>query len=293
MSLRPSMLAAMAIGIGSIGAAQTTTQAGTEYKAPDGSLSLRVPAGWRASTIAMNGTPVHVLQPADGGEDRILVVAGPVEVNSIQELAAQTAQVVTLQLLPGSRVTSQPKFVESTGGPTAELSYELAGQSVWWQAVVMQKDRRFISVLGGARRERAAAMEQQSRAVFGSVRLTAAPAGAAPATGAGNAQLAQLLIGHWTWYHRTDNGGGRLSGSTSRELWFYPNGRYQYTATTYVPDMPPGIDPTTTVTGTYQLSGNRITARADNGQVQTFTIEIVDGGKGFKLDGELYIREAR
>jgi hypothetical protein len=286
------MLTAVAIGLGSILTAQTTTPAGAEYKAPDGSLSLRVPPGWRATTVPMNGLPVHVLQPVDGGEDRILVAAGPVEVNSIQELALQSVQTVTQQLLPGSRATSAPKFVDGSGGPTAEMSYELPGQSVWWQTVVMLKDKRFITVLGGARRDRSAAMEQQSRAVFGSVRLLAAnPAGAGPAAGAANGQLAQLILGHWTWYHRTDNGGGRLSGSTSREIWIYPNGRYQYTATTYVPNMPPDIDPTTTITGTYQLQGNRITVRADNGQTQTLTLEIIEGGKGLKIDGEVYIRD--
>lgn len=287
MMSQRSMLAAVAIGLTTTAMAQTPAPAGTEYKAPDGSLTVRVPPGWRATTVAMNGTPVHVLQPMDGGEDRILVAAGPVEVNTIQELALQSAQAVTQQLLPGSRAVAAPKFVDGSNGPTAELAYELPGQSVWWQAVVMLKDKRYITVLGGARRERSAAMEKQSREVFSSVRLAAAsPAGTTPANG----QLAQLIVGHWTWYHRTDNGGGGTTGSTSREIWIYPNGRYQYTATTYIPNMPPGIDPTTTITGTYQLQGNKITVRADNGQVQTLTLEIVEGGKALKIDGEVYIK---
>jgi len=285
-SLAAAITAAV-LGSAVLGAQTSSPPPGTDYKAPDGSLALRVPAGWRASTADLGGVPVHVLQPSNGGEDRILIGLGPVTATSIQELAQQTVQVVTQQLLPGARVTAQPKYGDSSQGPTVELAYDLAGQSVWWQSVIMLKDKRYLTVLGGARRDRLTQLEQQSRTVLSSVRLLAAT----PSSTTDSAALGRLLIGHWTWYHRTDDGGGRTAGSTSREIWFYANGRYQYTATTYVPSMPTGVDPTTTVTGTYQVQGNRISARADNGQVQTFTIEVVQGGKGIKIDGELYIRE--
>ena len=71
---------------------------------------------------------------------------------------------------------------------------------------------------------------------------------------------------------------------------FYPNGRYEYTATTYMPDMPPGIDPTSRVSGIYQLKGNVLVASADNGQQATYTLELVPGG-GLKINGQLFIRE--
>jgi hypothetical protein len=289
MNLTLSVLAVLALAHGSA-AAQTGAMAGTSYDAPDGSLSLRVPQGWRATSNTIGASPVQVLQPEDGGDERMIVGTGPATANSIQELALQTMQLVTQQLLPGAQVASQPRFGQTAGAPVAELSYRGPdGQSFWWQAVML-KDSQYITVLAGARSERAAMIEQQSRAVFGSIRLRQGQKAAGPA-GQANGQLANLIVGHWTWYHRTANAGGSTAGSTSREMWIYPNGRYQYTAVTYVPNMPSGIDPTTTITGTYQVQGNRLIARADNGQQATFTIEIVDGGKGMKIDGELYIRE--
>ena len=57
-----------------------------------------------------------------------------------------------------------------------------------------------------------------------------------------------------------------------------------------MPDMPPGIDPTTRVTGTYQLKGNLLIARSDTGQQATYTVELVQGG-GLRINGELFIRE--
>ena len=235
-------------------------------------------------------SPVQVLQPDNGGEERMIVGTGPAAASSIQELALQTIQLVTLQLLPGARVLSEPRFVPTAGAPVAELSYRGPdGQSFWWQAVML-KDSQYVTVLAGAPPERAAMIEQQSRTVFGSIRLRQGQKTGGPA-GQPAGQLARLIIGHWTWYHRTSNAGGGTAGSTSKEIWIYPNGRYQYTAVTYVPNMPTGIDPTTTITGSYRLEGNRLMARADSGQQATFTVEIVDGGKGMKIDGELYIRE--
>lgn len=57
-----------------------------------------------------------------------------------------------------------------------------------------------------------------------------------------------------------------------------------------MPDMPPGIDPTTHIAGTYQLNGNILIARSDAGQQATYTLELVPGG-GLKINGELFIRE--
>jgi hypothetical protein len=76
----------------------------------------------------------------------------------------------------------------------------------------------------------------------------------------------------------------------SKQIVFYQNGRYEYQAVTYIPDMPSDIDPTTRVSGTYQINGNILLARADNGQQATFTLELVPGG-GLKIGGELFIRE--
>jgi len=276
----------MKLNIFVLSAISISFAAAETYRASDGSLTLQVPQGWQASPNTIGTTPVHVLQPSNGGDERMIVGVGPATANSIQELAQQTVQLVTMQLLPGSRITSQPKFVQ---GGVAEISYSgPGGQSAWWQAVML-KDRQYVTVLAGARAAGAAMIEQQSRAVFASIKLASGRPTQSKAAPSG--QLAQMIVGHWTWSHRTDNGAGGNAAYTSREIWIYPNGRYQYVASTYVPNLPTGVDPTTTVTGTYQLQGNRLMGRADNGQQAIFTIEMVEGGKGMKIDGELYIRE--
>jgi hypothetical protein len=76
----------------------------------------------------------------------------------------------------------------------------------------------------------------------------------------------------------------------NKQITFYPNGTFEYTATTYIPDMPPDIDPTTRVSGTYQIIGNTLLGRADNGQQATYTLELMSGG-GLKINGEFFIRE--
>jgi hypothetical protein len=264
----------------------------TTYNAPDGSLSLRVPPGWRASASAIGTTPVQLLQPAAGGDERIIVGVGPARANSIQELAQQGMQLVTQQLLPGSRLASQPKYTQVNGAPAAELSYAGPGQSVWWQGITL-RNGQYIGVLGGARPQSAAMVEQQSRSVLATIRLGtgASASGGQASADQASGSLAQLIVGHWTWYHRTTNAGGGTAGSTSREIWIYPNGRYQYTAVTYTPNLPADIDPTTNINGSYTLQGNAIVMRADSGQQATYTLQVVQGGKGLMVEGELYIRE--
>src|SRR5262245_49654974 len=109
------------------------------YRSPDGSLSLRLPNGWRGSETALGGVPIQVLQPASGADDRILVGTGPLTVSSMQELASLSVQVVTGQLLPGTRLSAEPRYVQTSLGPAVELHYDLSGQSAWFHMVVMLK----------------------------------------------------------------------------------------------------------------------------------------------------------
>jgi len=44
--------------------------------------------------------------------------------------------------------------------------------------------------------------------------------------------------------------------------------------------VPQGWRASSITIGTYQLQGNRLIARADNGRQVTLAVEIVDGGKG-------------
>ncbi len=99
------------------------------------------------------------------------------------------------------------------------------------------------------------------------------------------------IAGHWTWYQRADNAGGRFAAGTSREIWISTAGRFKYVSTVYVPNMPRDINPTRTVTGSYQLRGNTIVASYDGGGQESFALQLVPGGKGMRLNGELYIRE--
>jgi hypothetical protein len=252
---------------------------GTEYRARDGSFTCSIPGGWKGRVADIGGTTVHVLEPESGGEERILVSAIPSAANSLQELAQQAMALVTQQLLPGFQVAAMPKFTQQGDAQVAEIRYlgmAGGGQASWWHGLML-KDKIAMGVLGGARADRAQAIEQQCRKVLLSMR---------PGKGQNNTALAAAILGTWTFYSRSDN----TRGSVSKQIVFYPNGRFEYLATTYLPNMPPDIDPTTRINGTYQLNGNILVGKADNGQQATYTLELVQGG-GLKINGELFIRE--
>lgn len=261
---------------------KTPVESGTEYRASDGSFTCRIPSGWRARAANIGGTTVQVLEPENGGDERILVTAIPSAAGSLQELTQQAVTLVTQQLLPGYQPAAMPKFTQRGDTQIAEINYVgMAGgaQAIWWHGLIL-KDRIAMGVLGGARADRIRPVEEQCRAVLYSMRP-------------GNTQSAQnntvqaaAIVGKWTYYSRS----GLTRGSVNKQIVFYPNGRFEYTATTYIPDMPVGVDPTTNVSGTYQINGNTLVGRADNGQQATYTLEFVQGG-GLKINGELFIRE--
>lgn len=257
---------------------------GTEFRAPDGSFTCTVPAGWRIRSASVGVTPVHILEPENGGDERILVSSSPATANTIQEIAQQAMMIVSQQLMPGLRPVSAPSISQTGGFPVAEISYvgfAAAGQVSWWQGILL-KDRMSFSVLGGARADRAQLVEQQSRTVFRSIRPGKPPAN----TGVANTGLATAIIGTWSFYDRS----GVTGGSSSKQLTFYPNGRFEYAATTYIPNLPSDVDPTTRSSGTYRLNGNTLTAQSDNGQQATFMLQLVQGG-ALSINGELFIRE--
>jgi hypothetical protein len=254
--------------------------AGTEYRASDGSFTCRIPAGWKARAADIGGTTVQVVETENGGEERILVSAMPSAANNLQELTQQAISLVTQQLLPGFRLAAMPKFAQQGDSQVAEIRYigmaAGGGQAAWWHGLML-KDRIALGVLGGARADRAPAVEQICRDVLYSMR---------PAKAQSNTTLAAAIIGRWSYYSRS----GISGGSVNKQVVFYSNGRFEYTATTYVPNLPPDIDPTTRTSGTYQLNGNVLIARDDSGQQATYTLELVPGG-GLKINGELFVRE--
>jgi len=252
---------------------------GSEFRAEDGLFTCRIPGGWKVRPANIGGTTVQVLEPEKGGDERILVTAVPSTVSSLQELTQQAITLVTQQLLPGSRVAEMPKFTQQGDMQVAEIRYVVmtgAGQATWWHGLML-KDGIALGVLGGARSDRAQAVEQQCRDVLYSM---------CPGKVQANPALAAAIIGQWSYYSRS----GLTKGSVHKQIAFWPNGRFDYTATTYIPDMPPDINPTTKFSGTYQLNGNILIGRADNGQQANYTLELVQGG-GLKINGELFIRD--
>jgi hypothetical protein len=105
--------------------------------------------------------------------------------------------------------------------------------------------------------------------------------GSEPATDA-----AAALVGRWTWFHRTAG-----TGSNSRQITIHPDGRYEYTATTMIADLPVDVDPTSRVTGRYRIEGNVIYAVADNGQRLSLRFALLEGGRVLILDGQTDMRE--
>jgi len=261
-------------------AQEKAAAAGIEYRASDGSFTCRIPNGWKARATDIGGTAVQVLEPEKGGEERILVSALPSSEGDIQELVQQAIPLVTQQLLPGLRLAAMPRFPQEGDLQIAEIRYvgmaASGGQVSWWHGLML-KDGIALGVLGGAREDRAQMVEQLCRDVLQSMR---------PAKVQANTTIAAAIIGRWSYYSRS----GATGGSLNKQVVFYPNGRFEYTATTYMPNLPTDIDPTTRTSGTYQLNGSILTSRTDNGQQATYTLESVSGG-GLRINGELFVRE--
>ncbi len=275
----PVLLAVSVSFFGLFLAAAQGSGTGQEFRAPDGAFTCPIPAGWGVNTMMLGGTTVYVFEPPAGGEDRILVTSGPAAAGTIQELAQMAMLLVCQQLLPGVQPVGTPNFIQLGGLPAAEIAYRgqsAAGPVSWWHGILL-KDRIYYAVLGGARSERAAQVEKESRAVFTGLR---------PAPSASGSELATAIIGTWSFYDRSNI----TRGSSSKQVTFYPNGRFEYTAATYLPNLPADVDPTTKVTGQYRLNGNTLIVQLDSGQTASYTLQVVPGG-GLSIDGELFIRE--
>src|SRR5258708_4035591 len=181
----------------------------------------------------------------EGGEERILVNSGPATANSIQELAQQAAQLVTQQLLAGFRVASNPDYSQIDGVPMVEITYTgtvgNGGQATWVHVLTL-RDKQFLSVLGRGPSAQAPMVRQQTQGVFRGARMGQMQQ---------NTQLAQAIVGWWTWFHRTELPRRSEGGvSTTKQIAFAPNGRFEYVASTYMKDIPTGVDPTTRASGT-------------------------------------------
>lgn len=263
---------------------------GREFQAPDGSFAATLPAGWRARPANPALPSLHAFEPENGGEERILIGAGPSTAGSIQELMQEGVQVV-MQLVPGLQPAGQPSYGQIGGAPSAEVRYRgTTGQGVElasWHGILL-KDRFYFAVLSLARAEQAGAAEQAARSMYQSMRPARVPE---------NMQLARAIVGRWTFSQGSQSGAGsnRSNAFVSRQITFAVDGRFEYVGGVYVDtSLPGGGGGTggrdTRYSGTYQIFGNQLRARFDQGGEQVFTLELVQGG-GLKLNGDLYIRE--
>ncbi len=123
----------------------TRPTGGSQFEAPDHSISFPVPAGWRARITDLGGTPVYVLE-RDAGNEKIFVGVGPATASSIQELAQQGVELVTRQLLPGLRPASMRELFPNERRPGRDrlvhgrgrrryglmvALYDAEGPSIW------------------------------------------------------------------------------------------------------------------------------------------------------------------
>lgn len=254
--------------------ATTLYAAGGEYAAADGTFRCRIPMGWTERASSIGTAPIHLMEFA-GSEDKILIGVSPSGSSGLNELGQQAVQ-LTMQLVPGLSLSGQPRRVRNGDAAALEMTYSGAIQA--WQMVTIREGQA-AGVTGLARPHSSARTMEAAREVAASLQLAAA-------VRPDNSNLSRMAVGRWTWSHATDR-----VGSTSRQLTLFPNGRYQYQATTFIANMPADIDPTTTVTGTYRVQGNQLIGRTDRGEQAQFTIQMVENGKGMRINGELYIRE--
>jgi hypothetical protein len=264
--------------------------ASREFQTQDKSFATRVPLGWRSRTIMTGAHPLHVFEPEGTGEERILVSSGVAAADSIRDLAQQS-MALAMQLFPGLRPAGTPSFLQVAGEPAAEVSYtgiSAAGDPVsGWQGVIL-KDRFYFAVMGLARADRPTPIKKEARFMLRSMR---------PGHIEENRQLAAAIVGRWTFYQGSSSGGGsnRTSSSVSKQVTFYPNGRFEYQGAVYVDtNMPGGGGGTASgdkiSTGTYKVYGNTLYSQIDGGEQAVFGLELVQGG-GLKIDGTLFIRE--
>jgi hypothetical protein len=233
---------------------------------------------------------VHVFEPEGTGDERILVSSGVAAADSIRDLVQQS-MALAMQLFPALQPTGTPSFFQVGGEQAAEVSYtgmSAAGVSVsGWQGVIL-KDRFYFAVMGLARTDRTTPIQKEARFMLRSMR---------PGHIEENRQLAAAIVGRWTFYQGSSSGGGssRTSSSVTKQVTFYPNGRFEYQGGVYVDtNMPGGGGGTASgdnsSTGTYKVYGNTLYSQIDGGGQAVFGLELVKGG-GLKIDGTLFIRE--
>jgi hypothetical protein len=251
---------------------------GSMFQSQDHSVSFPTPAGWTVRTLDAGGMPLYVLD-REGGQERILVASGAAA-GSIQEIAQQGMQLVTQQM-PALRPVSAPRFSQINGAPLATISYagNAQGTEVKGVHLITLQNGQYFGALGLADTNNSQMVQDACQAIVGGARLSRVQQSRGPGNVAG-------LVGSWIYYKSS-----QMGCSTDRNLTIYANGRYEYTTSAYCPNIAPGIDPTSHISGTYTVSGNTIVGRTDNGQTETFTYQLLQGGQILQIGSDQYFRK--
>lgn len=256
----------------------TLTVMGGEFVAPDGSYRFAVPAGWVARYTPM----MTVVEPAGGGEGRILVGSGIAMARSVEELTRQAAALAG-QALPGARLTAGPKIA----GARAEQSYGV-GVLAAWNGMELQGEV-YLGVLAMGRQERAAEMERVGRGILESARFQAPPR---------NVGAEQAVVGRWELSSYKSTRTGVRDSSSYSSNWtvvFLPGNRFRSTQQNYFDSTSEvygggSVGAGNVATGTYRIFGGTLVADIDGVGRQVYAIEPYTNG-GLKLNGQLFLRQ--
>ncbi|MBL8240585.1 MAG: hypothetical protein JNM66_24415 [Bryobacterales bacterium] len=265
--------------------------AAAEYTAPDNSFTLAVPAGWRVRVAPLNGAlagqHLTVIEPANGGEERIVVGAGVAMAANIQELSQQAAALAG-QYLPGARLLAAPVFARHAGLPMVEQEYQTYMQTAW--NGVLLKGEFYFGVMAIARPAQREFIQRKGREILQSARFNGLLR---------NLQLERLVAGSWiNSDNRTRNTGVRdkLMYMSSWTVAFSPDGRFRSVKESFVDTSSEvyaggNVGAANTATGRYRVYGNTLVAEFDGGGRQLFSLDVYPNGNGINVNGQLFTRQ--
>jgi hypothetical protein len=261
----------------------TSIQA-AEYTAPDRSFSISVPTGWRVRVAE----PFTIVEPANGGDDRIMAGAGVATANTIQELSQQAMQLAG-QLLPGARLSASPKFAQIGAMPSAEQEYQTPMLAAWNGMVL--KDGFYFGVLAMAKAGQVDSARQKGREILQSLRFQGVPR---------NPRLESMLLGSWSKESAKSYRVGVRDTSNYSASWiitFLPGNRFRSVMESYFDTSSEiyrgggNVGAANNHTGVYRIFGNTLVADIDGGGRQTYALEVYPGSGGLKLNGQLFLRQ--
>jgi len=262
--------------------------AAAEYTAHDKSFTIRVPEGWRVRTAPVLGQTMTIVEPGNGGEERVIVGAGVALASNIQELSQQAAQLAA-QFLPGARLASSPRFAShGSSAPMAEQSYRNQGLSAW-NGMLLQGEFYF-GVLAMARTGREAVLEETGRSILASARFHGLTR---------NVPMERALVGRWlNTDNRSHKFGARdtLNYISNWSVAFGADGRFRSEKESWVDTHSEingggNTNASTVTAGSYRIFGNVLVADVIGAGRQLFTVELYPNGAGVKFNGQLFTRQ--